>query len=171
MSQTMTLSPQPLPAPPPVIGVQRRRALCAAVAVKVLMEEVGDAYALGGDWLREHIALAKAARERGEKETLRGMPLSAGALRDFDGQVQALAQCVMDGRAKEGEAALSHWAALFVAAAALVVDANATARAVTRRKQCWRDMQESMDVIAEGLTEACPGCDIAGTSMYMEIAR
>lgn len=26
-------------------------------------------------------------------------------------------------------------------------------------------------VIAEGLTEACPGCDIAGTSMYMEIAR
>lgn len=61
--------------------------------------------------------------------------------------------------------------ALLVAVSALVVDATATARAVTQRKLCWQKMQEAMDRIAEGVTECVPGCDIDGTAMYMEISR
>ena len=163
-------------APPPVIGIQRRRALCAATAVKVLMDEVGGPFSLGGDWLREHIDAATAARERCEKETLRGIPFSAGARREFDGQVNALAECVLKGREKydsnaDTEEIMRHWSALFIAVSALVVDANATARAVTRRKKCWSDLQRHMDILAEGLTEVWPGCDVVGTEMYMEIAR
>ena len=158
-------------APAPVIGVQRRRALCAATAVKVILDEVGAIFEGGADWLRDNITAALKWQGKVCAETMRGMKLSAGARRDLDGQFITLGRYVAEGRSKEGDAALRHWSALLVAVSALVVDATATARAVTQRKVCWQKMQEAMDTIAEGVTECVPGCDIDGTAMYMEISR
>lgn len=158
-------------APAPVIGIQRRRALCAATAVKVILDEIGDAFAGGADWLHDNIAAALKWQGKVCAETMRGMQLSAGARRDLDGQFIVLGRYVAEGRSKEGDAALRHWSALLVAVSALVVDATATARAVTQRKVCWQKMQEAMDTIADGVTECVPGCDIDGTAMYMEISR
>ena len=158
-------------APAPVIGVQRRRALCAVTSVKVILDEVGAAFAEGADWLHDNIAAAMKWQGKACEETIRGIPLSAGARRDLDSQLAVLARLVYEGRSKDGDAALRHWSALLVAVSALVVDATATARAVTNRKVCWQKMQEAMDTIAEGVTESVPGCDIDGTAMYMEISR
>lgn len=158
-------------APTPVIGVQRRRALCAVTAVKAVLDEIGDAFAGGADWLHDNIAAVRKWHDKVCAETIRGIPVSAGARRDLDSQFEVLGRLVAEGRRKEGDAALRHWSALLVAVSALIVDATATARAVTRRRMCWQKMQEAMDTIAEGVTESVPGCDIDGTVMYMEISR
>lgn len=46
-------------APAPVIGVQRRRALCAVTSVKVLLDEVGAIFEGGADWLHDNITAAR----------------------------------------------------------------------------------------------------------------
>lgn len=158
-------------APAPVIGVQRRRALCAVTAVKTVMDEVGDIFEGGADWLRDNIAAVLRWHGVVCDETIKNIHVSAGARRELDAQYSVLGRIVAEGWRKNGDAALRLWSALLVAVSALVVDATATARAVTKRKLCWQKMQEAMDTIAEGVTECVPGCDIDGTAMYMEISR
>ena len=135
------------------------------------MDEVGDIFEGGADWLRDNIAAVRKWHSMVCDETINNIPVSAGARRELDAQYAVLGRIVAEGWRKNGDAALRHWSALLVAVSALVVDATATARAVTKRKICWQKMQEAMDTIAEGVTECVPGCDIDGTAMYMEISR
>lgn len=158
-------------APAPVIGVQRRRALCAVTSVKTVMDEVGDIFEGGADWLRDNIAAVRKWHGVVCDETIKNIHVSVGARRELDAQYVALGRIIAEGWRKNGDAALRHWSAMLVAVSALVVDATATARAVTRRRTCWTKLQEAMDTIADGVTECVPGCDIDGTKMYMEISR
>ena len=61
-------------APAPVIGVQRRRALCAATAVKVILDEVGAIFEGGADWLRDNITAALKWQGKVCAETIRSSP-------------------------------------------------------------------------------------------------
>lgn len=155
-------------APAPCFAVQKRRAVCAVTAAKTIMMLVGEGFAAKNQRMR---ALIEGVRESCRGIVKEGkIPLSLSAEQELHLQLSALGRYTEAALVKTGEEAAHYWSALVVAISALVVDATATARSITRRK-CWRKLQANMDTLADILTETFPGCDLLGTEMYMEISR
>ncbi len=151
--------------PIPIPGVQHTKTVLALTAIEAAVEQMlplvtdkktTDQIAKVRKWVEQCSAATKAKR------------LSSGAKRDLESACSVLAPYIEDTAGMTAEDSRKRWAELFFVGLTLSYDVQAVCPIYGKSRE-WGYLDTTAETLGRMLLARHPGCDEAGTSIYMAL--
>ena len=151
--------------PIPIPGIQHTKTVLALTAIEAAVEQMlpfitdkktTDQIAKVRKWVDQCSAATKVKR------------LSSGAKRDLESACAVLAPYIEDTAAMTDADSRRRWAELFFVGLTLSYDVQATCPLYGKSRE-WGYLDTTAETLGRMLLARHPGCDEAGTSIYMAL--
>ena len=151
--------------PPALPGIQHTKTVLALTAIEAAVEQMlplitdkktADQVAKVCKWVDQCSAATKVKR------------LSSGAKRELESACSVLAPYIEDTAAMDTADSRKRWAELFFVGVILSNDVQAVCPLYGKSRE-WRYLDTTTDTLGRMLLERYPGCDEAGTTIYMSM--
>ena len=151
--------------PIPIPGVQHTKTVLTLTAIETAVEQMlpfitdkktTDQIAKVRKWVDQCSAATKVKR------------LSSGAKRDLESACAVLSPYIEDTAAMDTADSRKRWAELFFVGVIMSYDVQAVCPLYGKSRE-WRYLDTTVETLGRMLLARYPGCDEAGTSIYMAL--